>query len=214
MVASNTLPLGGLTPVKMSNGMPYDGFGRPYYIVSGGTAIGIGDLVVKQGSSNSVAVVSSGGRVMGATDAPIGSYTTVLKTADGANASTGVVVGVGMDPSKAGVGPSYASTDTASVVYVEDNPDVVFEIQSNALGGVHTNADIQQNANVVSSTPNLNNGRSTATLDSTSLGTGATKALRIIGVSEAYDRGDMTLNYPSFYVKINNHTETPNVAGI
>jgi hypothetical protein len=198
----------------MASGLPYTGVGKPMWHAStDGVALGIGDFVVKTGTSNLAAI--SSGRVLGFVGYPIGSLPTVAKATDGdTNRITGVVVATAIDPSTTFGGPSYVAASTAAVVFVEDSPDVIFEIQSDAAASVHTAADIGGNVNIISSTPNTSTGRSSAKINSASVANSATYQLTLEGVSLAPNRADMTSAGPSFYVRINNHTEDPNVAGI
>ena len=213
---ANNAPRGGLSPVKMANGQDYHGIGRPYYHAPlDSVALGIGDAVVKTGTSNLVAIVPSGGRVLGAMEFPIGSLPTVAKVTNGDNNKiTGVVVAVGMDPAGSGAGPMYCPASTAAVVWVEDDPNVIFEIQSDGAASLHAAGNIGTNANLTGSTPNASTGRSSSKLDSSSMTNSATYQLTIEGVSRDLNRSDFASSGPSFYVRINNHSEAPNLAGI
>lgn len=214
---ANSNPKGGFTPVRMANGQPYQGSGRAYFYPSNGsTVLGVGDVVVKLGSANTTAITVNGtsGRIMGAAEFPIGALETVAQVAGGTNACTGVVVGVGIDPTGTMAGPAYVPLNTNAVVFVEDDPNVIFEVQSDGAASTHTYADIGNNANIVVAAASAVTGRSGMKLDSSAISTGATKQLEIYGVSRAIDRADMTAAGVSFLVKINNHTEVPNLAGV
>ncbi len=211
--APNVACRGGLVPVKNADGSVYSGSGRPYYYASSATALYLGDLVVVDGNSNQVAVVASGGGVYGAVGCPIGSLPTVVRTTNGAHASTGVVVSVGLDPSGTMGGANYVPVSKACVVFIEDNKGVLYEIQSNGAASSHTYADIEANANVTGSGGVTQTGRSSIQLDQGSLTTGSTTQLVIKGVSRRINASDMTQANPCFYVKLNNVTEANNTAG-
>src|SRR5262245_37282696 len=114
----------GFIPRRHVSGAPYNNAGRIYYVpASYATALFIGDpviVVTNQADANGVPVVnraSAGG----------GAYT------------TGVVMGVafGGSPVIAVTRdlPIYRPASTAQYVYVCDDPEVLFEIQEDGVGG-------------------------------------------------------------------------------
>lgn len=209
---ANQLPRGGATPVCLLGGSPYHGNGRPYYHDSGdSTALGVGDFVIIAGSSNSAAITGAvkGG---GAFGFGVGTLATVIKASEGdGNPVTGVVVGVGYDPAVYGAGPNYGVASTGYVVFVEDRANVVFEILADATVAA---GDIGNNVNITSSTPNTTTGRSTAKVGVSTKGTGATKQLKLLGLSSNPQRNDGTASNPSVLVCFNNHQMSPGVVGV
>ena len=115
----------GLRPIRHRNGAPYNGAVSPYYIPSSyGTALFIGDPVVKTGTSNTAEVKSFVGG-----NFPIGTLPEINKaTAGDGNAITGVIVGFGPNPSD--LDKAYNAASTENVAWVADDPDLVFEIQA------------------------------------------------------------------------------------
>jgi hypothetical protein len=216
-MANNQSP-GGLSPVCKLDGSPYDGAGRPYYIAASQTTFGVGALVAVAGTSNTAAITASGGRVMGAMGYPIGSLQTVALCADGAVTPTGVVVGFGMDPSKAGKGPSYYDGNTAAVVFVEDSLNVMYEVMSSdAVGSVLASTTVGDVANIVGGgSPSSATGRDGGKLNAATVASSgdSTYSLRIVGVSRALDRGDLTSPNASLYVALNNSTNALAQSGI
>jgi hypothetical protein len=212
---ANLSPPGGLTPLKYAGGKEYTGTCKPYYCSGGG--LGIGDPVVKTAGSNSSAITVASGRTYGLDKYPIGSLKNVVKSTNGnSNATTGVVVQVALDATAGSnmSGVPALPSGTAGVVYVADEPDLLFVIQSNASGGVHTSADTGKNVNMTGSTYNTTTGQSVVQIDSSSVTDSATYQLTLEGVSLDLNQGDLTSANPSYYVRINNHTEVANIAGI
>lgn len=118
----------GLRPIRYASGAPYNGAARPYYKAAGyGTAVFIGDCVVKTGTANTAEVSVPG---LGTFD--IGTLPTINRTSPGdvntdAERITGVVVGFGANPDSLSTVHSAASTE--AVVWVADDPTLVFEVQ-------------------------------------------------------------------------------------
>lgn len=118
----------GLRPIRHKSGAPYNGAARPYYKPSTyNTAVFVGDCVVKTGTANTAAVTVPGG---GSFD--IGTLPEVNRTTPGdvntnGERITGVVVGFGANPDD--LTKSYSPASTEAVVWVADDPDLVFEVQ-------------------------------------------------------------------------------------
>lgn len=118
----------GLRPIRHRNGAPYNGAANPYYKPSGyGTAVFVGDVVVKTGTANTAEVSAPGfGTFNIATLPEINRVTPGDSSSDGER-QTGVVVGFGPNPLDLSKVHSPASTE--AVVWVVDDPNVVFEVQ-------------------------------------------------------------------------------------
>lgn len=212
---ANQLPRGGATPICLNGGSPYCGNGNPYWHDSSDpTALGVGDFVVISGSSNPVAVTSAY-KAGGAYGYNISTLPSVIKASEGdGDPITGVVVGFGYDPAVYGAGPNYGVASTNYVVFVEDRPNVVYEIQVSGSAGDVDAVDVSLNYNVTSSTPSTTTGRSTAKMDINSGGTGATKQLRFLGVSTNPQRNDQESANVSARVMINNNNNIANTLGV
>ena len=116
----------GLRPIRHRNGAPYNGAMSPYYVPVGyATALFIGEAVVKTGTANTAEVSAPG---LGTFN--IGTLPEINKAAAGdGNAITGVIVGFGARPETT-LEQVYKPASTASIVWVADDPDLVFEIQA------------------------------------------------------------------------------------
>ena len=186
----------GLRPVRMMGGEPYSGGQSRYRIASGATTpIYQGDLVTQ---------LTAG----------------VL----GRHAATGTVPIVGVfngcsytDPTSGEQvfknyypGSISASDIIASVV---DNPNVVFEVQSDAALPV---ADLFGNFDIVDGSPvgDTKSGRSNTELDVTTGATTATLPLKALDISQDPDNSDVSSANTNAYVVIQNHIAGQKGAGL
>ena len=198
----------GLKPIRHRNGASYNGAFNPYYVPSTyGTALYIGDPVVKTGTSNTAQVTAPGAGQFG-----IGTLPEVNKaTAGDGNAITGVIVGFAPDPD--GLGRVYNPASTARVVYVCDDPDVVFEIQAD---GAIAAAQVGLNAVLIyTHGGSTDTGLSGAELDTTS-DVPAADASNQLTIQRIVNRegNEAAAAYTKVEVKINQHTETNNTLGL
>lgn len=199
---SNTDTPFGLRPIRHRNGAPYNGAVNLYYLPSTyATAMFIGDPVIKTGTSNTAAVDAAG---MGHFD--IGTLPEINKATAGATHSiTGVIVGFAPSPSNLSL--QYNTASTERVVMVCDDPDVIFEIQSD---GALSAAQISLNAVLIyTSSGSTVSGLSGAELDSgtaTAPAADATYQLMIQRASN-FPGNDVTAAYCKVEVLISNHTE-------
>ena len=132
----------GLRPVRHRNGAPYNAAVTPYFIPSSyAVALFIGDPVVKTGTSNTAQVSGENGIYKA------GSLPEINKaTAGDGNALTGVVVGFEVLPSA--LSQTHNSASTERVALVLDDPDALFEIQSDDVADLAA-TDIGLNANLI-----------------------------------------------------------------
>lgn len=156
----------GFVPVRYASGACYAGGGNRYHVpASDSTALFIGDPVVLAGSAdaNGVATVtksSVGGRV------------------------TGIVVGI--EPS-ATVTTMYRAASTAAYVVVADDPNLIFEVQEDAVGGALAAADVGLNADMILGAGSTATGMSGTQLDTSTKATTATLGWRIEGFVQRPD---------------------------
>lgn len=177
----------GLIPRMHRNGTPYSGSTRVYYVpASDANAIGIGDPVVVTGAGDSV------------TGVPV----VTLATAGATNYITGVMVGVSAASLTSQSLLPYRPASTAMFIEVCDDPDVVFEIQSN---GTLASGDMSANADLASGSLNTASGLSGWVLDESTVGTGATKQLKIMRIVRRPDNALGTNG--KVEVMINLHTQ-------
>lgn len=194
----------GLTPVRNLMGtIPTENY---YIPASYGTALFIGDPVIKTGTSNTVDVLSDG-RVF-----PAGSLPEVNKATAGAgNFSTGVIIG--FLPNYDNTSQAFNPASTEAVAIVADCPYQVFEIQEETAGTPLAVTSIGLNTNLVfaesgSTITNL----SGVELDTSTPAVTQNFQLRILRL---IDRSDVEIGqHAKWLVRINQHTEADNTAGI
>lgn len=161
----------GLSPVQDTNGRPYTGAARTYYIPSSvNTDIFIGDPVIATGTADAD-----------------GNPSCTIATAGSGNYITGVVVGFTPAYPYSTTAPNlnlvYGPAATIRYPLVADDPNLLYAVQASGAFAV---TDIGSNANITLATAGSTfNGLSGAELDSTSIGTAATKQLRIVGILQA-----------------------------
>lgn len=194
----------GLKPLFEGGSTGWSGGVRAYYVpASYATALYIGDPVVKTGTSNT-ANAGLGGNF------PAGTLAEINKaTAGDDNGITGVIVNFEYD---ADTQKAYNPASTARVVYVCDDPKTRFLIQADSANPIAA-TDIGANANLVyTHAGSTVTGLSGAELNTASMTTTATFQLNILGLQND-QRNELGTN-AKLIVKINNHTEASNVAGI
>lgn len=198
---ANTNKVNGFRPVRYLNGAKYNGQFRKYIIpASDGTALFVGDLVK----------LSTAGSDEG--------YTAVVQAAAG-DACIGAVVGFEVDPANLNT-PQYRTASTKRVVYVADDPALVFEAQEDGDTDPLETADIGLNVSFVVAAGSTTTGASGMQIDSTSHATTATLPLRLLGLAQRPDNENVLSAggqaYTRWEVKINNHQlgSSTGVAGV
>jgi hypothetical protein len=178
----------GLKPIRYAGGAAYTGACRTYYVpASDGTALFLYDPVIIAGSGDAAGVP-----------------TVTRATAAGAGRITGVVVGFVPDASV--VANGYRLASTAGYVLVADDPNLLFEIQEDSVGGALAVTDIGLNADLIAGTGSAYTKLSGFMLDTSTKATTATLQLRIKGIVQ---RGDVDIGTTSkVLVSINLPTET------
>lgn len=195
----------GLRPMRMKGGSPYNGAANPYWKDSSvATAIFVGDCVTKQGGSNT-AVIEAVGGTFAIQTLPEVRRTTPGDSNSDAERITGVVIGFGANPDNLTRVHSPASTE--AVVWVVDDPDVVFEVQAdNAI----SNAESTLNAILIDAhSGSTVTGLSGTEIDggsSTSPAADASFQLLILRGVNRLDN-DPTLIWAKYEVMISVHTE-------
>jgi hypothetical protein len=198
-MANPNMPF-GLRPVRHKSGAPYNGAFRKYFVpASDATALFIGDPVIMTGASNTVEVNGHAPGVL-----PV-----VTRHTAGANPITGVVVGVeAADRSDL----QYRAASTARIVYVADDPDLIFHVRDNGAAAP-AGTWVSSNANLAAGTGDTGFGVSKFVIAGATTPTNtAAAALRIVGLA------DMPTNELSQYaiweVTINNHTFNAGIVGV
>lgn len=184
----------GLRPVRYISGAPYNGAVNTYSTVTGdATAIFIGDPVIISGTASTI-------------DGVI--YQDVDQAATG-NVFVGVVVGVKPDTRDSLI---HRAASTARILYVADDPNLLFEIQEVSGGTALAAADIGLNANIVVGTGNATTGLSGVELNNATEATTNTLDVQIVGFVNR--PGNEIGEHAKWLVRINRHQHANQVAGI
>jgi hypothetical protein len=182
----------GLKPVKSASSKVETGGLEMFYVpASDATALYIGDPVIKNGSSDAAGVAG------------------VIR-ATAAGAITGVVEGFMPDGTTNMAG--YRAASTAAYVLVRTDPNQLYEIQEDGVGGQLAAADIGLNADFIVAAGNAYSKRSGVMLDTSTKATTATLPLKIMGLSQR--AGSEFGAYAKVLVKINVTTEANASAGV
>lgn len=182
----------GLIPVRKFAASGYANAIRRYSCPSTyATALFIGDPVIKTGTSDA------------------DGFSEVNSAASGGSI-TGVVVGF-EDPGSLQLG--YGAASTTRAVLVADDPEELFEIQEDAVGGALALASVGLNCDLISAAGSTYTRASGWMLDSSTAATTATLQVKIIEFQHRVDNEPAVAN-AKVLVKINKHTELAAVAGI
>jgi hypothetical protein len=186
----------GLVPVGYVGGAPYNGAFREYSVAAGnGTAIYVGDPVTAAGVGTAQTI---NGKVM----------LDVVQAATG-DIITGVVVGVKPDTATS---LPYRAASTQRVLYVADDPDLLFEIQEVSGGTALTANDLGLNANFVVGSGSTVTGYSGVELNNSGEANTNTLDLKLIGFKNAPDNA--IGEHAKWLVRINRHRYVNQLAGV
>lgn len=191
----------GLQAVRHRSGGYYSGAAKVYYVPAAyATAIYIGDPVI--GVTNS-----------GDTN---GVHTVAVATAAGGSYVLGAMIGVcngpnGEVPVTRDL-PTYHPASTAGYILVADDPDLLFEIQEDGVGGAMGVNAIGRNVDLIAGTGSTVTGQSGWMADSSTLQTTNTLQLRIEDSVRRLDN-DPSLTLAKWLVSINLHAKR-NLTGI
>ncbi len=203
----------GLEPIRHKLGVPLSATIHPYYAPSTyGTALYIGDPVIRTGTGNAAAIPQiAGGSGFGAQFA-IGTLPEVnLATAGSSNRITGVIVGFGANANN--LSQIYRPASTQAVVWVCDDPFVIFKIQAD---GAIPAASMGLNANLIYTVAgSATTGLSGVQLDSGTTTAPTTTATLQLMILQAWNdpTNDTTITNPKIEVQINQHTDNPGTVG-
>ena len=172
----------GFWPVRHITGAPYNGQFREYSIpASDSTAVFKGDLVKIAGGADAY------GRAN-------------VAQAAASNACVGVVVGFAVDPTNLNT-PQYRAASTLRTVYVADDPNLIFEGQTDAAIAA---ADNGLNCDFTVAAGNTTTGTSGMEIDGSEVNTTPALPIKLLGSSRRTDN-EATLIHEKFEFKINNH---------
>lgn len=194
----------GFRPVKHRNGAPYNGSVNPYVILSTYTtrANFIGDpMDIVAGGSNAAAI-----SVPGAGDFAIGTLPDIEDQAAG-GIVTGIAVAFAADPTA--LENVHRLISTERVCWLCDDPDVVFEIQSD---GTMAATEMGLNADFIFAAGNATTGLSGVELDSTTDAATAGLGLKILRAVNRVDN-DITAANGNMEVILNLHRLSQGTVG-
>lgn len=158
----------GLRPIRMLGSGVYNGSGSLYHVAVGDAqVIAPGDPVTITGTSDT-----------------LGIPTVTRSTAGATNRITGVMIGItNGEGTVLQESTLNTVTLTSQYILVEDNPNTVYEIQTDGAFAV---TDVGSNADL-SAAASPGDGISGFEVDSTSFGVGATKQLKVIRAVRVVD---------------------------
>lgn len=181
----------GLSPARYLNGAPYNGQANKYYMpATDGTAAYVGDLVKLAGSSDSRGIPS-------------------VTKASSTNAVVGVVVAVMPVTRDSTV---YREASVERYVMVADDPNILFEVQEDSVGGAMAAADVGLNANWIDGGGSTTTGLSGIELDSSTKATTNTLDFQILRMADREDN-EIGTN-AKWLVRLNNHQFVDGVTGV
>lgn len=168
-MANTNMPT-GLKPVGFKGGAPYNGASNRYFVpATDATELFVGDPVIIAGDGDSEGVPTitravAGGRITGAI---VG-----FVNADGLTNGVETALELG-----------YRKASEATYVLVADDPDLLFEVQEDSVGGALAATNIGNNADLVIGAGNAALRTSGAQLDSSTAAT-ASAGVRIVRLSD------------------------------
>lgn len=189
----------GARPVKHLNGNPWNGEFNIYCALAAeDNNMFVGDFVAHGGSAD-----------------PTGKYPSVIAPAEGTgNELLGVIIGFGDNPqlmaNVADLSLRYRPASTLKYIAVVDDPDVIFSIQEDSVGGALAVTAIGNNTAIVLGSGNTSTGLSGHELDSSEV-VATTEQLRILRLDPKLNN-DLGTN-AEWLVFINEH-EYKETAGV
>ena len=183
----------GMVPVRYASGKPYNGAFNTYLVqAADATALYLGDIVDLDGDAGGAGEVVYGVDVEG--------IASVTKAAV-AGPILGVVVG--FSPDQDNLTKRYRAAAEARLVYVADDPALLFEVQEVSGGTALTSAAVGLNTNLVGTGGSTVTGISAMEVDNTTEATTNTLAVRLVGLSKRPDNAFG--EHAKWLVQINDH---------
>ena len=183
----------GMVPVRYASGKPYNGAFNTYLVqAADATALYLGDIVDLDGDAGGAGEVVYGVDVEG--------IASVTKAAV-AGPILGVVVG--FSPDQDNLTKRYRAAAEARLVYVADDPALLFEVQEVSGGTALTSAAVGLNTNLVGTGGSTVTGISTMEVDNTTEATTNSLAVRLVGLSKRPDNAFG--EHAKWLVQINDH---------
>lgn len=196
---SSVSRLNGFTPVKHTNGSPYNGQVNTYFTSTGDSSvIMVGDLVKLQGNGRAASGVPTITRCA-AGDIPVGVVVGMGFTGvgDAQNIPPVTVLDV--------PGATYRAASTNRYILVADAPDLVLQAQL-LTATTFSTADIGLNVSYDTAAGNTASGSSGMSVDMSTVTTTNTIPLKLVGFPNTPNNvlGDTYLNV---YVEFNTHSK-------
>lgn len=189
---ANANSASGLVPRRYRNGSPWMGVCRTYFVpATDGTAIYPGDPVIIAGDGDTNGVP------------------TVTRATDGAR-FTGVMIGLRPGGNNTLIPPKYRAASVAEYILVADDPDLLYEVQEDGVGGTLAATNIGNNANLITAAGNAFTGTSGVMLDSSTAATTNTLQVRIV---ELVHRPDNVIGANAKWLVANNLPTETGAAG-
>lgn len=158
----------GLWPSKYASGAPYNGAANVYYVPAAyAVNLFLGDPLLPSGTSDANGIPGVTIAVAGATNFLLGPMVGIVNDGD-------PVIAVTRDM------PIYHPASTAQYILVADDPNLLFEVQEDAIGGALAANDAMANVDLIAGAGATATGYSGWLLDSSTAGVGATKQMRIM----------------------------------
>lgn len=185
----------GLRPVRKTSGQLWTGAANVYNIPSSyGSNLFVGDPVIPTGTSDANGIPN-----------------VTLATAAGGNYLIGCMVGI-VQAGEPIVSvtrdlPIYHQASTQGYILVADDPELMFEVQEDGLGGAMGVNASSSNVDLIAGSGSTVTGQSGWLLDSSTVNTTATLQMRLLWPIRASDN-DATLTYTKWLTRINLHALT------
>lgn len=136
-------------------------------------------------------------------------YLDIFAAGDSAVTAIGVVVGVEVNRGLNVVTefPGYMPANVAGKVFVVTDPNVLFEVQEDGVGGSLALADVGQNIEIINGTGSTSTGLSGIEIDSSTKATTATLPFRLLKLVNRPDNelGSTATPKARWIVKFNEH---------
>lgn len=160
----------GLVPYKYASGAPYNGSANIYYVPSTyATALYLGDPVAATGASDANGIPVVGIATAGGGAYALGAFVGIV---DGGNPVIPVTQGL----------PIYHPASTSQYILVADDPNLLYWIQEDSVGGSIAMASAgMKNADLIAGAGSTATGCSGWQLDSSTVATTNTLQLRLMG---------------------------------
>ena len=190
----------GFSPVRYISGQPYNGAVNPYCAAADAQAIYIGDLVTTTGATSQINGYS---------------YANVVQSAQG-DVFLGVCVAVDPIQGTGATGQSstiYRAASTQRIVWVCDDPNVLFEVMEVNSGTPIPLNDLGLNVSIVVSQGSTTTGKSAMHLTNTTQLVTNTLDMRLVAIVNRDDNTPATAAQ-RWLVRINRHFYVNQIAGI